>query len=82
VCSYVNRLLEEGARKASLNAKTEVRDWKCQDIPVPTPTQKRQDPPADPQITDVWIDMLFTGMLQFSFLFNIQVLNPGLVPRK
>lgn len=61
--NYVDRLLSEGYRKASLNSEVEVRDWECRDIPVAEPpaAKKRQDEPAATQITDLWVEMVFTG---------------------
>jgi hypothetical protein len=40
-----------------------VRDWECRDIPVAEPpaAKKRQDEPAATQITDLWVEMVFTG---------------------
>jgi len=53
---FVNRILSEGARAASLYADTHIRDWQCRQIP-PKDGQKRQTD----QVSDVWVDFGFTG---------------------
>lgn len=64
--AFVDRITEEGIREASLTSDMKMQEWFCRTIPEPeepaTAAKKRQEPePPSPQITDVWVNYVFTG---------------------